>query len=824
MTSPGRERTISRTIRGWTTLAVTAATAAFGLAVVAPAAGRLTTAGQLTQGGTLTCTGGAGLNQTMAAGTSGTVVANPTTVSGATACTLTGVIPTGWSVTVAQFPLTLTAGAGNSGTLTISDFNGSPTTATGPNFQNEGTLKFAHIGATGNPFSFHVAALTNLTGGTVTTDASSDVTFNYDNATVAGTFVNQGAITVPAGRTLQVGAGNCTTGIDFTNDAGATVTIGSGGIFDVACGGLDIEGGTVTGAPITSGGNHLALSFGASVPPASTGTIDFSGGSGATLSGTIASGWTVDTTSPLAATAGAGNAGILEFANQFTSNSLTDPGTFTNSGTFDDVASNIGISSPDFVNTGTVSLTGSQSVVTFTYDNATTPGLFDNSGTLSVATGEQVIVGPQSCTQGVNLVTEAGSTINAVGAVTEKCGTLDLNGGAVTASGPLSVAPVGHATVDFAGGLAAGPGTAGTDTVDITAAGSTVEGTIPVGWTLTPISPTTIASGTTNAGTIILPSNVYTVTGAGTFTNSGTVDVPANGSVNLAIPHVINTGTMEATGTVANPSTLAFTYDNASVAGTIDNSGTFTVDAGQTMNVGPVSCTHGEALTEETGSTVVAPGAFQVRCGSLDIAGGSVTAAGPISLSPTPAVAVTFAPGLPTGTGGTTDTLSVDGAGVSFTDDIAAGWTVSTGGAGESFNMVDGAANNGTIILHGDNTFGGGPNLPTGTFNNNGTFESTWGAAPQIQTFVNTGTVTVDAGASLNLQISSVTNDGTVTIASTGVFDAVNFTQDPAGTLAVAVNGSQIGTYRGSGGQATLGGTLAITTATPPPSAPPSGS
>src|SRR5581483_2251647 len=319
--------------------------------------------------------------------------------------------------------------------------------------------------------------------------------------------------------------------------------MGTGSVFNVECGGLDIEGGTVTGGPVTTTATHVPLTFGASVPVDSSGTIEFAGGQSSPLSGVIAAGWTVDVAGTLTATAGSGNAGTLEWINTF-NNGISDVGTFTNSGTLDVQAANEKINAPNFVNTGTISLTGSQAALSFTYDNPTTPGVFDNSGPIDVANGDTITVGNENCQTGVNLVTTTGSAINSSGTVDEQCGTLDLNGGSVAASGPLTAEPIGGfgVTVNFDSGLAANTGTAGSDTVDVTSTHGTVEGTIPVGWTVNDRAAMTIAPGTTNAGTLNLPG-FSTVSDTGKFTNSGTIDDQAGfQGAALSVADLVNTG------------------------------------------------------------------------------------------------------------------------------------------------------------------------------------------------------------------------------------------------------------------------------------------
>ena len=88
---------------------------------------------------------------------------------------------------------------------------------------------------------------------------------------------------------------------------------------------------------------------------------------------------------------------------------------------------------------------------------------------------------------------------------------------------------------------------------------------------------------------------------------------------------------MEVTQLEANSSQveekLQFVYDNATTAGTIDNSGTFDIGANQQIEAGASSCVTGEAVTEETGSSVTGAGELLLQCGSFTVNGGSISSA-----------------------------------------------------------------------------------------------------------------------------------------------------------------------------------------------------
>ena len=773
----------TRVIRGALSASVALAVLVLGQPAL-PGLVRSAGAATLTQGGTFICQYQATVSghlqtvtdyqQAMAAGTTGSIVANPTTPNNVTAstappklsesstCTLTGVIPQGWSVSVAWFPLTLAAHSGNTGTLVVTNppnTSANPTNVTGSTFENQGTfaIQSTKVGETTPALSANVdvAAFVNLAGGTVSVQSGDHWDFDYDNATAAGTFDNEGAIDDPSGAKLQVSNANCKTGIDFTSAAGSTVD--AAGTFSVPCGGIDIQGGTVTGGAIETGGNTLALTFGTAVAAGSTGTIDLSGG-GMTLSGVIASGWTVETDAGFDAKSGSGNAGKLEVNG--VSGAMTVSGTFTNSGTFTLDKVGLSIDAPDFVNTGTMSVVGTTSAssdVTFDYDNATTAGVFTNQGTLDVvSTHGSVIVGGEACTTGVNLVTSPTSVIDNQGTVDERCGELDLDGGTVTSAGPLTVEPIGHATVDFGPDLVAGTGD-GADTVQTQGSGITLEGAIPSGWTIDELGNTlTVATGTSNAGTIDIHGSG--LTGTGTFANSGTVDSISGGDIDF--PQLTNTGTLESAAT-SGRSVLDFNYDNATTPGTIDNYGIISTAANQGITVGPQECKTGEDLVEEAGSTIdvnkTGSGTITMSCGELTVDGGSISASGPLTVEPIGHVTVDFASHLPAGGGGSADTIQTQGSGITLEGAIPAGWTLDE--LGSTLSVATGTSNAGTIDIHGSGLTG------TGTFANSGTVDSISGGDIDFPQLTNTGTLesAATSGRSvLDFNYDNATTPGTI--------------------------------------------------------------
>ena len=812
-----------RAIRRWLTLGVSLTVVALGLQATAPGVAGAQSQRQADplagQGGTLSC--GGTYNFTMDAGTSGTAAV--TTAEGVTGCTLSGVIPSGWSVDLLGVPLTLDSNSGNAGSLIVENTGAHNPMLTGGSFESEGQVDLDDTNSNAQ-FNADVSGYTNLPGGTLATNGGFALVFDYDNATTAGSFVNQGAVTVGQDGNLQIGVSGCTSGTVFTNDEGGSVTVDSGGEFYIGCGGVVINGGTVSApveangitGPIETSDSPVSITFGPSVPADSTGTIA-DASSLTTLGGVIASGWTVNVTNyatTVNAATGSGNAGTLDMGAG--GEHLEGTGTFDNSATLD-VVSGGTIDVADLINSGTIdnSAPSGRSGLTFGYDG----GTIHNSGTISVGTNQYITVGSQDCVTGEDLIEGgANSSLVPTGDIYMQCGELDLDGGSITSAGPVLVEPVGQVLVDFDTGLGADTGPTGSDTLETSGGGVTMEGAIPAGWTLDALSSLTVNAGSSNAGTIELNSG-FTDTGG--FVNSGTMEVPQGGSATLNVADLTNTasGLIESAGTANGGSELTFGYDNASTAGILDNSGTLSVNGGEFLTVGPQDCKTGEQLILEPGSTVAADGSFDMQCGQLDVKGGTVTSAGPIDVSTVGTVSINFASGLPAGTGGAGDTIELASSqtgGTPITSGIPAGWTIYDNGG--SFTVPNDAVNSGTIDLnYGGGLLGVQGGVQNGTFTNAGTINVTGGIGAFVNfsgQVVNTGTVSIAAGGdSWDLVDASFLNSGTLNIDHQSNLHFDNYTQNALGTLDLTLDSAN-GSYGSvnASANASLGGTLALTT------------
>ena len=145
-------------------------------------------------------------------------------------------------------------------------------------------------------------------------------------------------------------------------------------------------------------------------------------------------------------------------------------------------------------------------------------------------------IGSQSCKSGEDFELAHGSTVSNHGTFVLQCGELTVSGGTVGATGPVTVRPLSNVTVNFSGGAISGA-SGGADTISVLAAGATLQGAIPAGWTFETNRVVTVAPGSSNAGTITLASGGR-LTGSETFTNTGTLAVGAEAAAKVTVPHL----------------------------------------------------------------------------------------------------------------------------------------------------------------------------------------------------------------------------------------------------------------------------------------------
>ncbi len=731
-----------------------------------------------------------------------------------------GLIPSGWTVSIVGNPISVAAGTVNDGSLDFADY-GAGLTDTGT-FTNNGTMTVASgDGATINTPDLENTGTIDLDGANT---GSSNLNFNYDSAGGAGLIDNSGTIAANGGQ-LTVGKQSCQHGEDLVDTSGSSLAATTGtGTFFMQCGELDLNGGQVTtGAIQVEPVGTVLVDFDAGLAAGTAGsdTVELEA-NGYTVEGAVPAGWTLnDDGHPFTADSGMSNAGTVEFTAY--DGGITDAGSFTNTGTMT-VATGEGatINVESFTNAGTIdelgTSTGSTSL-SFTYDSSGGPGTIANSGTIE-AQGGQLTVGSQSCQHGEDLVDTAGASLAATASTAAfdmQCGELDLDGGSIASGGPVQVDPDGAVLVDFDTGLANGAG--GTaDTVELEANGYTVEGAVPAGWTLNDDGhPFTADSGMSNAGTVEFTAYDGGITDAGSFTNTGTMTVASGEGATINVESFTNAGTIDELGTSTGSTSLSFTYDSSGGPGTIANSGTIEAQGGQ-LTVGSQSCQHGEDLVDTAGASLAATAstaAFDMQCGELDLDGGSIASGGPVQVDPDGAVLVDFDTGLANGTGGTADTVELEGPTTSIVGTIPAGWTLVDNGQRATVNSA--MTNDGTIELA---AYGSGFNGSPGTFTNNGSIQASNSATMFSATATaldNAGTITIGQNDTLVGSSTSLDNTGTISLAQNAQLEPqLGYTQGAAGTLGVTVVGGNAAEVSSSAGSASIAGTLAITTGTLP--------
>ena len=263
-------------------------------------------------------------------------------IAGSCPVALNGTVPSNWALE-AGGNLGIAPGTVNNGSIQLD--GGNLTLSDSGAFTNNGTISDI---STGNVQDIAVADFVNL--GTVQSEGPGLV---LAGGSTSDLFDNQGIVTVGATDTMTVSEGT------FELDSGGSIAA-AGGVFQLADHStLDVTGGTMTSGTVTTqvslGVGPSALSFGSSVPSASSGTINVT--ASMALSGTIPVGWTIDVgNGTLTAASGAGNQGTLDFDG---GQALSDPGTFTNDGTF--VAQqSVNVNVASFTNTASGSVADTQ--------------------------------------------------------------------------------------------------------------------------------------------------------------------------------------------------------------------------------------------------------------------------------------------------------------------------------------------------------------------------------------------------------------------------------------------------------------------------------
>ena len=431
----------------------------------------------------------------------------------------------------------------------------------------------------------------------------------------------------------------------------------------------------------------------------------------------------------------------------------------------------------------------------------TDSGSFSNAGSLTLLSGESFTVGSLTQISGGSLtagtyVLDANLNLSGTAqTITTNATTLTLAGGTIHNNSGGTDALAGLAT--NTGKLTIG-GTS--NNVSTTAASFSNTGTLTInsGDSFTASKLTQISGSTLSGGTFVLSGNLdLTTAGISVTTNSSTLTLQGgtikSGTANALSALASNTKTLTIAGTSNNVSTTAASFSNT---------GTLTVNAGDTFTAPKLTQISGNTLTA---GTYVLGGNLNLTTSGLSITTNSAT----LTLQ-----------------GGTINSNNVN------TLSALASNTKSLTIAGTANNISTTAAsfsNTGTLTINSGDSFTApaltqisGSTLTAGTYVLGGNLILT--SAANITT--NSANLTLQGGTiktgSTNDLANLATNTNSLTLASNASFTAVgNFTNSGALTVnkgsTFTLTGSNLLTNLSAGtlgsGTYTIGGTLQLTSA-----------
>lgn len=511
--------------------------------------------------------------------------------------------------------------------------------------------------------TFDMQAAANISGaGSIINTGTLKKTTSSGTMTVTPLVQNNGTLQVDAGTfSMTNGTGVSHTGVFNAN--GATTVIEFGGAIHTVSNGSAFQGtgttritnGTVTtSVPMTATNLELNGLGGLTV-----GVNNF-GISGTTkwTAGTISGATGVVTMTGLLSLLGSGNmtaSAKLAAANTTFSGSGTFlvNDTFSSSGTFD-ISADGSISG-----TGTISSSG-----TFKKSGGTSTSLvvpaFNNTGSVAAQSGflrfsgNGTDTGSYDASSGAN-IEFFGGIRNISGSMGPINGTLRINSGAITMSGPFSVA----------GSFVVGGGTA---TINSAATANTNQLTV-AGGTLTGSANFQVNPGTNNFFT------GGTISGSGTFTYAAGTNLTIQGITGNTI---VDGRTITNNASTTLQGTLPMFLQNGAVWN--QNGGSFGIasDVGISTLGSPASSITSAVLFKKTGGTGIstvspaftnAGGTVGALFGTLDFAGGftqssGTTTAGPGTLGSTSPLGMTFNGGTLDGSGTMSTTLLTNNAAI----------------------------------------------------------------------------------------------------------------------------------------------------------------
>ncbi len=687
------------------------------------------------------------------------------------------------TITVLPGTTQLNGAVTQAGTIVLNGNNGDANLTVANGFTNAGTIDL-----TGTSW----AGLLNVSAGTLTNGAGATIQATGGSTNqITATVDNQGTILVQDG-------------LKFFN-TGRTLTSTSG-TFNVAAGQqVEINGGVTT--------------LGTATGLVGTGTINWTGTTVTLASDvTVAAGaptWAFGTTNAVTIN-GAGtliNQASLTFENEIVDADLDNQATGTITVQPGTTQFNGAVTQA-----GTIVLNGNNGDANLTVANG-----FTNAGTIDL-TGSSW-AGVLNVSAGT-LTNGAGATIQATGGSTNHITATVDNQGTILVQDGLKFFNAGRTLTSTSGTFNVAAGQQVEINGGVTTLGSStgLVGTGTINWTGTTVtlaSDVTVASGapTWAFGT----SNAVTINGAGTLINqasltfeneivdadldnqaTGTITVQPgttqfNGAVTQAGTIVLNGNNGDANLTVANGFTNTGTIDltGTSWAGVLNvSAGTLTNGAGATIQATGGSTNHITATVDNQGTILVqdglkffnagrtltsTSGTFNVAAGQqVEINGGVTTLGSSTGLvgtgtinwtgtTVTLASDVTVASGAPTWAFGTSNAVTINGAGtlinqasLTFENEIVdadldnqATGTITVQPGTTQFNGAVTQA--GTIVLNGNN---GDANLTVANgFTNTGTIDLTgtsWA-----------GLLTVSAGTLTNMNVISATGGATGQITAT---------------------------------------------------------
>ena len=439
----------------------------------------------------------------------------------------------------------------------------------------------------------------STTGGTITGAGNflNDTTGTFNKATAgttqvtAGTFDNDGMVSVTGGTLERTGGGNYTGGT-FTADAGTFVEFG--------------------------GGNY---SFDAASQLVGPGRFRFNDGTH-NVNAAFSTTPTVDLGDPLAIVALTNDlTGVILLVSQGTLNASTALDQLTFSGGVLNVTGGVDVNNMTWSG-GNISGTGTlRNQGTIDYTGGTTTAALSNSGTLNVQSGTLAL--SVGATHGSDFDVSGGATLQLAG------GTHDLTGNSTfTGAGTVDVAAAGtmkvsgnttmsadltcSGTVNGGGTLTFNGGTSNTIGGTYNVTGTTVVDTSTVNFT----SAATFDTLDVNPGAAVTLSPAGTTVSSldisgGTLTNNG--GLATNGS------SVLSGGTVQGTGSWNNNGSASLSGSTAlTLTGNVNNSGAL-------VKTGAGTSTFTNAAFANTGGVNVSAGTMQIDGGSVGGVG-SITA------------------------------------------------------------------------------------------------------------------------------------------------------------------------------------------------------